>query len=227
MADGEDRPALWWDSSASLKLRLFRAQRDAVTLNLDANVKVKTKSGAEFSYMGISQAQVVAKAKAALLKHGVLYSSSIKIDSVRVDGNKTTLIVIGTFESVDTDEVKNVEMWGEGTDYSDNGHAKAFTSGTKQILLKQLNLTTVEDEKTAEVAHEPSSKPAAIRDAQAVTEAAIKTWADAYREALRGCRSLADLKRIRAENASMMQKVPEATRDYFTDMIVSLESALS
>jgi hypothetical protein len=227
VAQRSERAAPPWDTKASLKLRFLRAQQDAETLTLDATIKGTSKSGNDFSYKGISQAQVVARAKSVLIKHGVLYTAQIDVDSVKLHGNKTTLLVVGTFESVDTDEVKVVRMWGEGTDNSDNGHAKAFTSGSKQILLKQLNLTTVEDEKHTEIEHETAPRSNAVRNAEATTDAAVKTWADAYRDALRGCTSLADLKRIRAENSAMMQKVPEATREYFTDMIAQLEGSLS
>lgn len=216
-----------WDTNASLKLRLLRAQRDVSTLTKDAEIKGQTKSGGTFSYKGISSAQVVAVAKSALLDHGVLFTAEIEIESVKIDGNKTRLIVVGTFESADSNDTKIVRMWGEGTDNADNGHAKAFTSGTKQILLKQLNLTTAEDEKQTEVEHQARPTIEAVRQAEAVTEVAVKQWADAYRAALRGAASLRELKQIRAENSDMMKRVPDATREYFEDMIAGLEGTLS
>jgi hypothetical protein len=186
-----------------------------------------TKTGATFSYKGISAAQVVARAKAALISHGVLYTAEVDRESVKLDGNKTTLWVLGRFENVDDEkDFRVIGMWGEGTDNSDNGHAKAFTNGNKQILSKQLNLTTVEDEKQTETPHERVHKSTAQKDAEALTDVTIKQWADAFRDALRGATNLKDLARIRAENADMMKRIPEATRDYFVDMISGLEGTL-
>jgi hypothetical protein len=216
-----------WDTKASLKLRFLRAQRDVETLIKDSEIKGTTAKGGSYSYKGISSAQVVARSKSALISHGVLYTSEIDIDSVKVNGNKTLLVVVGTFESVDSDETKIVRMWGEGTDNSDNGHAKAFTNGNKQILLKQLNLTTVEDEKTTEVEHETQPRSTAIKAAEAQTEVAVQQWADAFRAAIRGATSLQELKKIRGENAQMMKSVPEVTRDYFAELIASMEGSLS
>lgn len=226
MVDGAESASSQWDTTASLKIRFLRVQRDVETLTKDADIKGTTKAGGTFSYKGISSAQVVARAKSALITHGVLYTAEIETESVKIDGNKTKLVVVGTFENVDSDEKKIVRMWGEGTDNADNGHAKAFTSGNKQILLKQLNLTTVEDEKTHEIEHETKPRTAAVRDAEAQADVAVKQWADAFRDALRGAKTAKELARIRAENSDMMKRVPDATREYFADMIASLEGML-
>lgn len=208
-------------------MRLLWTQSDVNTLTKDSTIQGNTKNGGSFSYKGISSAQVVAVSKSALIDNGVLFTAEIDVESVKIEGNKTRLMVIGTFECADTDEKKVVRMWGEGTDNADNGTAKAFTGGTKQILLKQLNLTTVEDEKTTEVEHETQPRGKAVRDAEALTEVAVKQWGDAYRAALRGASSLAELRKIRADNADMMKRVPEATREYFATMIAELEGVLS
>ena len=111
---------------------------------------------------------------------------------------------------------------------ADNASAKAYTNANKQILTKTLNMTTVEDDAGVDVPHEPDGRGKAVRDAEAMTDAAVKSWADAYRAALRGCTTKKDLGRIRADNAHMMRNagVPQATRDYFADMISELEAAL-
>ena len=228
MADRAGAPAQSWDASWRLARRVFQAQRDVETLTKDATIKGRTRDGKEYSYQGISSAQVVARAKAALLANGVLYTARIDGDKVKIDGNKTVLWVVGRFENVDDDtDVREIGMWGEGTDNSDNGHAKAFTNGNKQILSKQLNLTTVDDERTTDTAHERTPRSPAQREAEALSDVAIKQWADAYRDALRGAQSIKDLKRIRAENADMMKRVPDATREYFADLIAGLEGTLT
>lgn len=203
------------------------AQAEVATLGLDVTVTGETKSGGRYSYKGISSAQVIARAKAALIKHGILYMPEVDRASAKQDGNKTTIWVTGRFENVD-DPSEHIERgtFGSGTDNADNGYAKAFTNANKQILTKTLNMTTVEDETLTEVQHQPDSKPKAQADAEALSEAAIRTWGDAYREALRGCKTKKDLSRIRAENANMMKRVPAVTAEYFADMIAELESAL-
>lgn len=203
------------------------AQADVATLALDSDVTMKTKDGGNFKYKGITAAQVVARAKAALIRHGVLYMPEVDRTSAKQNGNKTEIWVLGHFENVDDPSDVIVRgAFGSGTDNSDNGYAKAFTNANKQILTKTLNMTTVEDETNTEVEHRPEGKPKAQADAEALSEAAIRTWGDAYREALRGCRNKKDLARIRAENANMMKQVPAITADYFGDMIAALESTL-
>lgn len=204
-------------------------QAEIATLTLDTEVKGQTKSGGSFSYKGISAAQVVARAKAALIAHGVLYIPELDRESIKQDGNKTSLWVTGVFENVDDPaDTLTRGAWGAGTDNADNGYAKAFTNANKQILTKTLNMTTVEEDTPTSVEHEPESRPAAIKEAEAETDSAIRTWADAYQAALKGAATLKDLKRIRAENAHMMNsaKVPQVTKDYFVDMITQLESSL-
>lgn len=225
MAERAAEPA--WNESWSLKRRLLAVQSEVQTLILDSEVKGTTKGGATFSYKGISAAQVVARAKAALIKHGVLYVPEVDKASAKIDGNKTTIWVTGRFENVD-DETDAIERgaFGSGTDNADNGYAKAFTNANKQILSKTLNMTTVEDETATEVEHRPEAKPKAQEDAEALSDVAIKTWADAYRDALRGCKTKKDLGRIRAENANMMKRVPTITAEYFGDMIAQLEGTL-
>lgn len=118
--------------------------------------------------------------------------------------------------------------WGAGTDNGDKDFAKAFTSANKQILAKALGMSTIEDERedTEVIAHEPDHKPKAVRDAEAMTDVAIKSWADSFNKALKACKNRKELSVVRAENAIMMKKIPEITRDYFGEMIAQLEGAL-
>jgi hypothetical protein len=203
------------------------AQSEVSTLDLDSDVKMKTKDGNEFKYKGITAAQVVARAKSALIRFGILYMPEVDRGSAQINGNKTTIWVSGIFENVDdpTDSIQR-GAFGSGTDNADNGYAKAFTNANKQILTKTLNMTTVEDDSTQEIEHKPEGNAKGQADAEALSEAAIRTWGDAYRDALRGCKSKKDLKRIRAENAPMMKRVPAITAEYFSDMIAELEGTL-
>lgn len=216
-----------WDAGASLRLRILRAQLEVETLELDANVTGTTRTGKSINYKGIKAEQVVAKAKAVLLRHGVLYTTEA---TERVtDGNKTAVYLRGHFENVDDPSDCIVRgAWGEGTDYNDKGTAKAITNANKTLLVRTLNMGTIDFEETEAVEHNPEARPAAIRNAEATSIIAIKTWADSYKHALDGCKTTSELRTVRAENAHMMNHpdVAQITKDYFTDKIAALEGAL-
>lgn len=231
LVDGTPQPAQapLWDRTASLHVRLLLAQDDVSVLTKDSDIKGKSKDGAAYSYKGITGAQIVARAKSALVAHGVLYTPVVQRDSLKMDGNRTMIWVDGTFVNVDDKtDCMTLGAYGEGIDNAGNAFAKAFTNANKQILSKSLNMTTVEDDTPSEIQHEPSGGGAAVREADAATDVAVKTWADAFKRALDSCGSLNELKKIRAENAHMMKsdRVPDATRDYFINKIAGLEGAL-
>ena len=200
---------------------MIRAQAAAKALE---TTKPAAGGGAKFKEY-ISHDTVAHEAKRVLPMHGILFQPLIK--TFTQTGNRSEVIMTGRFVNVDQpSEFLEYEGIGYGVDGSDKGPGIAMSYAKKMVISQALLLNTKEDIEEHSKDFVPDTDAAAVREAEAVTETAIKTWADAYREALRGCRSLADLKRIRAENASMMQKVPEPTREYFTDMIAELEGAL-
>lgn len=221
-----------WLPEHTVKQRLFRAQLLVKTLTKDVEVKASRneKTGKSYGgFSGISAAQVVDRAKEALLTCGIVYTSQVSRESIKTNGNTTELWVDGRFESFDNADdffVKGAP--GRGNDNSDNGFKKATTDAEKGILGRVLMMTTFEDEgEPVETKTASSAEP--LRQAQAQTEAAIRSWADAFKRALDGCSDLRELKRIRAENAHMMnsEAVPQVTKDYFIDRIGELEGLLS
>lgn len=207
--------------------RLLRAQKAVSTLTLDAEITGETKSGKLYKYKGITSAQIVTRAKEALTGNGVLYWPEITKDAITVNGNQTAVFLVGHFINVDDPADRmTFSAWGSDTDNAGKGFMKALTNANKQVLSKALMMSTVEDESTTDVAHEPEAKPRAQAEAEALSDMAIKTWADAYRQALLGCKNKRDLARVRSENAGMMKRVPAVTQEYFGDMIASLESTL-
>lgn len=218
-----------WKPDDSVYLRLARAQSDVKTITLDADVKAKTKDGKEFTYKGVSSAQVVTFAKSALLSNGIVFYPVMKRDGVQVTGNKTAVYIDGHFVSVDDDADRIVTgAWGAGTDFNDKDYSKAFTNAVKNCLAKMLCMSTLEDDSSEATPHEPEHRPRELKNAQALTDVAIKSWADAYKAAIDGCKSLKQLKQIRADNAPMMNNpgVPQVTKDYFIDKITELEGIL-
>lgn len=219
-----------WDSSANIRVRLLRAQSQVERLEKDATIKGKSKNtGAEFSYKGITAEQIVSKAKDVLISHGILYTTEC-LEQRTVSGNKTAVYMRGYFENVDDpSDVLIRHAWGEGTDDADKGTAKATTNANKILLARTLNMSTTEYEGVDIVNHEPEARPTAVRQAEAVSAAAVKEWAATYRTELDACSTIQQLKRVREENAAMMthRSVPQATKDYFIDKIAALEGVLS
>lgn len=219
-----------WQQSDSIYVRMMRAQADVRTLTQDADIKLKNKEGQTAgSYKGITAAQIVTAAKSVLIEHGIIYLPIQSKADVKITGNKTALWVDGQFICCDNPEsMIEIGAWGAGTDNGDKDYAKAFTNANKQILAKALGMSTVEDDRDDPVAHEPEHKPREVKNAQAMSDMAIKTWADAYKAALDGCRTLKDLKRLRSENSHMMNNphVPQVTKDYFIDKVTALEGTL-
>lgn len=218
-----------YEPGDSVYLRLARAQDDVKTITQDSEVKMKTKEGGTFSYKGVSAAQIVTLAKRALLDNGIVFIPVADKDGVRIAGNKTSVWVDGHFISTDNKDDKFAAgTWGAGTDNNDKDCAKAMTNAIKIILSKVLMMSTLDDDAEEATPHEPTHNPRQVTDAEALTDVAIKTWADAYKAALDGCQTLAQLKKVRAENAHMMKSsgVPQVTKDYFTDKISALEGIL-
>lgn len=228
MADSTAIPQKWKPSD-SVYLRLARAQSDVRVITLDADIEVKKEGKTVAKYKGVTSAQVVTFAKSALLANGIVFYPVMKRDGVQVTGNKTAVYIDGHFVSVDDDTDRIVTgAWGAGTDFNDKDYSKAFTNAVKNCLAKMLGMSTLEDDSAEATPHEPEHKPRAVKNAEALTDVAIKSWADAFKVALDGCRSLKQLKQVRADNAPMMNNagVPQITKDYFLDKIAALEGVL-
>lgn len=223
LANGKHAPAesIEWDREASLSLRLLRAQNDVSVLALDANVTGETAKGGKFSYQGITAAQIVARAKAALFRQGVLYIPVMDKNSVKIDGNKTSLWVDASFISVDKEgEQLNIGSWGSGTDNAANGIAKAFTNANKQILAKTLCMTTVEDDQEKETPHEPDSAAQIRKEAKQDKNKTLQAWAASYKTALSRATTLEEIIKLQRENREqlMAEETPDVTRDFFIDL---------
>lgn len=228
VADGTPR-AQKWQPSDSVYLRLARAQSDVKVITPDAEVEIKKDGKTLAKYKGVTSAQIVTFAKSALLANGIVFYPVMKRDGVQVTGNKTAVYIEGHFVSVDDSEDRIVTgAWGAGTDFNDKDYSKAFTNAVKNCLAKMLGMSTLEDDSNEATPHEPEHKPRAVKNAEALSDVAIKTWADAYKAALDGCKTLKDLHKVRADNAPMMNNagVPQVTKDYFLDKIAALEGTL-
>lgn len=224
------RRSITWNVEDDIHQRLFWAMMDVERLEKDVDVKKSTgKDGKVYGgFRGISAGQVVAEAKKALQRNGVWFSAMTTKDDARKNGNKTEIWIVGRFACVDRkDDFLDRGAWGEGNDNSAHGYQKATTNAEKIILKSVLQMTTEGDE-DAPVPTEAGGDNKRVKEAEALTDAAIKSWADNFKRALDSCRNIADLKQVRADNAHMMKNtsVPEVTREYFADTIAQMEGDL-
>jgi hypothetical protein len=218
--------ALEWDRAANIHVRMIRAQADAKALE---RTKPKAGSeGAKFLANGYVTHDVVThEAVRILTAQGIHFQPYLR--SHAQDGNRTVIDMEGVFTNVDNPEEKLSFLgFGYGVDGSDKGPGKAMSYAKKMVLSQALMLNTHEDIETHSTNYEPRVAATVVREAEAVTDAAIRTWADAYNAALKGCATKKDLASLRAQNAHMMKSpaVPEVTKDYFIDMISQLEGSL-
>lgn len=214
---------------------MIRAQ--AMAKRLEKENKVEGNAGNGRSNGGgdsffkngyITHDAVTAESMRVLTRNGLHFQPILK--SHKQDGNRTVVEIDGVITNVDNpDEQLTFPGVGYGVDSSDKGPGKAMSYAKKMCLSQALMLNTHEDIEASDTPFEPANASAAAREAAAVTDTAIKAWADTYRAALSNCKSLPDLKRLRAENAHMMNhaRVPEITKEFFIDMITQLEGALS
>lgn len=215
---------LKWNKDDNIHVRMIRAQADAKALE-----KVKPKDGEKgFLQNGyISHDAVTHEAARLLPKHGIHFQPYLK--SHKQEGNRTEVEMEGVFTNVDKPEERLSFLgFGYGIDSSDKGPGKAMSYAKKMVLSQALMMNTHEDIEDHNNKFEPETKTAAQKEAEALTEATLRSWGDAYKAALDGCKTLKDLKRIRAENASMMNHpgVPQVTKDYFIDKITALQDTL-
>ncbi len=207
---------------------MMRAQHQASALaKVDPKDKDKGKGkegGLPYSY--VSHDDVTHEAKRVLTTNGILFSPFMQ--EMTQEGNRTRVVVRGVFTNVD-DPADQLEFLGigYGVDGSDKGPGKALSYAKKYILQQALMLDTAEDNEANQTTEfRPVNATKAEQESEALSDVTIKSWADAYREALRGCKTKKDLAKIRAENATMMKRIPETTAEYFIDMIAQLEGAL-
>lgn len=231
LVNGADVPAKFgqWDPKAKLKMRLLKSQSDVSTLDQDAKITGVGKSGKEFTYMGISSAQVVAVAKSVLISNGILYTTEVDKASVKIDGNKTSFWLSGHFENVDDDrDTMTCGAWGSGTDNADNGYVKAYTNANKQILTKQLQMTTKEDERFIEVQHETEVANVVREEARQDKKGTLQAWALNFKAAVTNAKTVKELTKLQSDNREqlMSDDTPPITREFFIDLIEGRKNML-
>lgn len=224
--------AATWNEDHRLRRRLLIAQADVKRLEKDVDVpKTQMKNGKFYGgFKGISAAQVVYAAKQILTQNGIFYSSASHMDWIKREDNKTLVYVQATFENVDNpDDSITKGSWGEGNDNSDRGVQKATTNAEKIILSKMLLMTIAGEDEAEPVPTKEKGDTEERRKLDEEAEVNIQQWAGAYKAALEGCTSLEQLEKVRKDNKAIMKsdRVPDVTREFFVDLIASLEGQLT
>lgn len=225
-------PALEWDTAANIHVRMIRAQAQAKKLEKEGVNKPNGAGGKQeregfFANGFITHDAVTHEAMRILTRNGLHFQPILK--AYRQEGNRTIIDMDGVITNVDKPEERLVfPGFGYGVDQSDKGPGKAMSYAKKMVLSQALMLNTHEDIEAHNTEYQPATDAKQVKEAQATTEVAVRTWADAFKSALDGCQNQRDLKRIRAENAHMMksENVPDVTRDFFSEMIAQLQSDL-
>ena len=211
---------------------MIRAQAMAKAMEKTDPKAKKAKDGKSddrvLPYDYVSHDNVAHEGKRVLVANGVLFVPII--DEFKQDGNRTFIKITGRcFNVDDTTQFIDYPGYGYGVDASDKGPGKAMSYAKKMCIQQALLLNTSEDvEEDQTTKYEATSRSDAEKSAAALTDVAIKSWADAYNRALTGCRTLKDLKQVRAENTPMMNNpgIPQVTKDFFLDKITALEGTL-
>lgn len=146
------------DIAVDQAMNLFQ-RLHAVMCEVDYIQKEK-KSGMKYSI--VSHDAVTAKVRPLLVKHRVMYTSSVK--SAEQDGTMTKTLVEVTFINIDKPtETHAVVMLGHGIDPQDKGPGKAISYAVKYALLKTLGLETGDDPDQEQDIRKDSRHPATIK----------------------------------------------------------------
>lgn len=221
---GDIKDAVSWNPDHSLRRRMLMAQAEVKRLEQDLDVRF-----GQTQYKGISAAQVVHHAKQILTKHGIFYSSNSEMEWMKRENNKTLVYVEAVFANVDDRaDVMGKGSWGEGNDNSDKGVQKATTNAEKIILSKALLMTIDGEDEAQPVETKEPGESTEVRKLDDEANVNIQQWAGAYKSALEGCKTIEMLNKVRKDNKSIMKsdRVPDVTREFFVDLIATLEGQL-
>jgi len=123
--------------------RLNIYQKIAAVMN---EVKyVQKKRGKDMPYAAVNHDDVVASLRPAMLKHGLVTTSSVL--DWKIEGNQTQCTLSVKFINADhPEEFVEVQSFGVGNDKQDKGPGKAITYAYKYALLKCFMLETGDDD---------------------------------------------------------------------------------
>lgn len=211
------------DPTASIVLRMWRAELDIGKVEKAQVATVKMESGGSYTYKFSGYDVIVAAVKPALARHGIKVIPTI--DHHERIGNLTVLTVTVRFVNVDDpDDFINIQMVNYGADKGDKGASKALTNCVREAIKKGLGITSVEDDRADETTEFETGEGATRKDVDNAREdrrAAIEQWAKAVKMALEKATDVKDIQRLERENRDQLtsEDLPEVTRTFFIELI--------
>jgi len=126
--------------------RINKVMQEVEYLKKDQQIKIKTKSGAEFSYNAITHDAVTAAIRGAMVDNGI--ATRISKQKVTILSDVRCLVeIVVTLVNIDNPE-DCFDVYGAafGDDYGDKAIGKAISMSVKYVYLKTLLLETGENE---------------------------------------------------------------------------------
>lgn len=216
------------DPAASIHMRLWLAAGEIGQLEKDGKAILKKGGQKIGEYDYITHDQVVKKAKAAFLKHGIMVIPTVK--ECQQDGNRTRLDVLVEFVNIDKPEEDIViNAVGYGVDSQDKGPGKAYSYAMKYAYLKILMLNSADDVEAGDTQHQPAVTQQALAQEVAGVKQTKEAWANALNAALKSVSTLEELNAIHKENRKQLnsEELSDVTYHYFIDLIEARRTELS
>lgn len=211
------------DQSATIVMRLWRAELDIGMVEKAETAVVKMEGGGQYTYKFTGYDAVIAAVRPALARHGIKVWPTTAEHSR--NGNLTVTTVSVEFINVDQPSDRmSVSMTNYGADKGDKGASKALTNAVREAIKKALGITSKEDDRADETTEYESDEGTSRGDANKLKEqrrAAIEQWAKAAKMALEKATSRKDISRLQRENRDQLasEDLPEVTRTFFVELI--------
>lgn len=182
------------------------------------------------NYDYVSEAQVVALLRAAMVKHGLTVTPSIPDAPILQDvkskegkvGCSATLRLDLTLHDTESGESETSSSWGQGVDYGDKAVAKAITMANKYALLKLFMLSTEDAEADESVDADP---PASREEPKGTPPSEDKALAFAVAKVRDHPAAAALAKRLGLSTKAVKERYDEAGGDMMKLVLILQEEA--
>lgn len=206
---------------AAIRDECFGIKKDAIQ---------KEKDGKKWTERGHIVEAILSEFRPLLSMYGVDMTPNLVERTYT--GNRCDVIVEFEFVSLDDPEDRQVIRWaGAGTDNGDKAFAKAGTNALKEMLKKRFLITDRDDakEEVETVEHQTAEQAGRIeleRTREQVAEDLLKR-AGTLKDAFMLAQTVADVDRLKRENRDLLDRLPDVTKGFFTDLIAKRKAALS
>lgn len=198
------------------KLAAIRAECSGVKRE---NITMQAQSGKEFTIQGHTVDAVLHSIRHLLERYSIWLQPNL--ESVTYNGTRCDVMVIWTWECLDSGDEKSIRWGGSDTDKGGKGYSKACTNSLKEMLKKTFLITDKEDQKeeTENVEHmtDDQLSVARVTEERELRQQAQAKFATLYRKSVQGCGTVAELKALKRENKDQLEALPKVTRDFLEE----------